>query len=1204
MCIGQLRPHVINGLHVTIVFAMLAMFAQYQVSCEVTKTEKAQLKSQVIEMFNHAYNSYMQYAYPADELMPLSCKGRYRGSEPDRGDIDESLGNFSLTLIDTLDTLAVFGNITEFDNALQLVIKNVKFDADVIVSVFETNIRVLGGLLGGHVMADVFKKENKGLHWYKGELLDMAVDIADRLLVAFNTSTGIPYPKINLRYGVHHPLSRIVDESDTCTACAGTMIMEFAALSRLTGNPMYEEKAHNAMDAIWHYRSRNSDLVGTVINIHNGDWIRRDSGIGAGIDSYYEYCFKAYVLLGDKSYLEKFNKHYAAINKYIKQGVMMLDVLMHQPDRPIRAFVDSLQAFWPGLQVLMGDLKPAIETHEMLYEVVKRHKFIPEAFTTSYDVYWAQHPLRPEFAESTYFLYEATKDPYYLEAGKHIVETLDLHARVPCGFAAIQDLRTFAHEDKMDSFVLAETFKYLYLLFSEESDRILDIHNFIFTTEAHLLPLSLSNVNLDKKNNRTLQNTTRQASIVLPASDIQSTCPNNALNQYNLKEFARIVRKEYRKPQQDSKCSSQNTEQQLKDAYLNSDPNRQPKLRADQFQVGNAMHLQLLKAMGISVIQTNDGKVQLVHQAGVALTPEDATDGIKFMQDMIQFAKTKNNDQGSGYKPRVVQVLSPPYNGKAHFGAGAAQFGLDISKSIGVTGEVIESIPYNACDDIMNPDEFLNRIIVAQRGSCMFIDKVRRAQKHGALGVIIIDHNEGTSADDQPVFAMSGDNHSEDVSIPSVFLFRKEGDILRQFAQRVRQEFGLYLSVRLTGKVSQPEAKPNEAEVSDSNPGLDSDGKPEINKAYDSEKITSEKSFDVKQCKNAPTQWPHVLNSKPEETEVKSKILDQAEPGTIVKSSTESHVGRDSDGKLVTFETTYTTYADSSSGENISRIRVATKTIPFESDSLEIGGEGLRKAVKDESIPKVVAEESGGKESIDSNTAHKGVEYVGDSELKGTNEADALKKRLDVAIEEDKAGGIKRADVENNVVRETIANIKDHVNEIEEGTHDKQDRKIGDWKPEIISNVQKEMRDEEVSQEEVVKILKPKHQATADISDSKQDSDNNIISEKQVIEDDGQENLIANVGGGDKEKQGGTDVMCNSAGCFSSLEELQMFNAMAEEVKSHIEQISTEETFKPTQEALTHDNSNDKATRQSSNNYDNNNNNNDNGNNNNNNDRR
>jgi len=43
---------------------------------------------------------------------------------------------------------------------------------------------------------------------------------------------------------------------------------------------------------------------------------------------------------------------------------------------------------------------------------------------------------------------QATKDPYYLEVGKHVIDTLEKHARVKCGFAAFKDLRTFTHEDK------------------------------------------------------------------------------------------------------------------------------------------------------------------------------------------------------------------------------------------------------------------------------------------------------------------------------------------------------------------------------------------------------------------------------------------------------------------------------------------------------------------------------------------------------------------------------------------------------------------------------------------------------------------------------------------------------------------------------------------------------------------------------------
>ncbi len=78
-------------------------------------------------------------------------------------------------------------------------------------------------------------------------------------------------------------------------------------------------------------------------------------------------------------------------------------------------------------------LQPAVETHEMLYQVMQRHNFLPEAFTTDFQVHWGQHPLRPEFVESTYFLYRATGDPYYLEAGAKVMSSLQRYARVPCG---------------------------------------------------------------------------------------------------------------------------------------------------------------------------------------------------------------------------------------------------------------------------------------------------------------------------------------------------------------------------------------------------------------------------------------------------------------------------------------------------------------------------------------------------------------------------------------------------------------------------------------------------------------------------------------------------------------------------------------------------------------------------------------------------
>lgn len=188
------------------IWGLLLFGCSLQVSVEATdddplefmsKEEREALKEEARDMFYHAYNAYIDNAYPADELMPLSCKGRYRGSEPNRGDIDATLGNFSLTLVDTLDTLVVLGDLKEFEHAVKLVVKDVSFDTDVIVSLFETNIRMLGGLLSGHVLAEYLQQRADIMPWYRGELLKLAKDLGYRFLPAFNTTTGIPYGRVN-----------------------------------------------------------------------------------------------------------------------------------------------------------------------------------------------------------------------------------------------------------------------------------------------------------------------------------------------------------------------------------------------------------------------------------------------------------------------------------------------------------------------------------------------------------------------------------------------------------------------------------------------------------------------------------------------------------------------------------------------------------------------------------------------------------------------------------------------------------------------------------------------------------------------------------------------------------------------------------------------------------------------------------------------
>ncbi|XP_037074599.1 ER degradation-enhancing alpha-mannosidase-like protein 3, partial [Pollicipes pollicipes] len=721
--------------------------------------EKQHLRDTAKEMFFHAYGAYMENAYPADELMPLSCRGRWRHTLPGRGDIDEALGNFSLTLVDSLDSLVVLGELDEFERAVRLVLRDVKLDADLVVSVFETNIRMLGGLLSGHILSEYVRDRLGRMTWYQGELLQRARELGLRLLPAFNTSTGIPHPRINLLHGMNVP--QLAGSRETCTACAGTMILEFAALARLTGEPVFEEKAHRAMDSLWEQRHRGSDLVGTTINVHSGDWVRRDSGVGAGIDSYYEYCLKAYILLGDERYLKRFNRHYEAVMKYISQGPMLLDVHMHRPHTTTRNFMDSLLAFWPGLQVLKGDLKSAIETHEMLYQVMQRHNFLPEAFTTDFQVHWGQHPLRPEFLESTYLLHRATGDPYYLHAGKRVLQSLRRHAWVPCGFAAVKDVRTGQHEDRLDSFVLAETFKYLYLLFADDADLVLDIDDFIFSTEAHLFPLTLARLS-----NLTAVPLRREGSAPPPEPDVEfaRSCPNT--DYLFPGTFSETVRRPL---------------SNLVEGTCPSRRLRPRRLTAAQFQSGRPEHVALVRQLGVTMTTLSDGRVQLLHTAANARSPADAEEGLLFMQEMIELSRQQLEQPEN--PPRAVSYRPAGGGTAITLQAGPAHFGPSLGAVPPVTGRLVLANPPRVCPDLLRPELYRDRIVLMERGDCMFVDKARRVQALGARGGIVVDSTTGTGAESSPMFAMSGDG-TDDVTIPLVFLFSAEGEQLRSALRR------------------------------------------------------------------------------------------------------------------------------------------------------------------------------------------------------------------------------------------------------------------------------------------------------------------------------------------------------------------------------------------------------------------------------------
>eukprot|EP00850_Spirogloea_muscicola_P013748 SM000095S24962 [mRNA] locus=s95:144540:149855:- [translate_table: standard] len=466
----------------------------------VSRDEAAELRDEVRDMFYHAYGGYMEHAFPLDELRPQSCTG------------EDSLGGYSLTLVDAMDTLALLGDHGEFSKAVKWLSSHLDFDQNVTVSLFETNIRVLGGLLSAHLLAS---DAATGLQvdGYHGELLDLADDLASRLMPAFDTPTGIPYGSVHLQLGVlPNETKEGTDISDA--QCGGVFVLY-----------AYEEAARDAVRGLWAQRS-SLGLVGAHIDVFSGDWTHKDAGIGTSIDSFYEYLIKAHMLLGDDEYLHIFKQAYGAVMEHLYHDpwsaliptyTRYLEVNMNN-GMVVWPLFNSLQAFWPGLQVtitplavpfearehwdvdiqaIVGDVEPAARTHRAFFSVWQRFGFTPEGFnlaTSSVHPGQNSYPLRPELAESTYWLYKVMRDPWYLSVGRDIVASLQSSARCPCGFCHVEDVESHALADHMESFFLSETVKYLWLLFDLGAGGTNLVergpYSYIFSTEGHLFPMT------------------------------------------------------------------------------------------------------------------------------------------------------------------------------------------------------------------------------------------------------------------------------------------------------------------------------------------------------------------------------------------------------------------------------------------------------------------------------------------------------------------------------------------------------------------------------------------------------------------------------------------------------------------------------------------------------------------------------------------
>jgi mannosidase alpha-like ER degradation enhancer 2 len=440
---------------------LLAVFAALvtQGCAKARQDERARhLAARVRTEFLHAWNNYERYAWGHDALRPL-------GKTPH----DWYGQSLLMTPVDALDTLVVMHLDAEAAKARSLIVSDLSFDRDIYVKNFEITIRLLGGLLSGYQLTG------------DKRLLNLAEDLGNRLIPVFNSPTGLPYVYVNLRTG--QTRGTVTNPAET-----GTLLLEFGTLSKLTGRAIFYDKAKRALVETFKRRSPLG-LVGQSINVETGAWTNTDSHISGGIDSYYEYLWKGWLLFGDKDCRDMWEASIPAVNKYLADetgsGLWYGHADMQTGKRTETTY-GALDAFFPALLAFSGDLGRARRLQASSFKMWNLYGIEPEIldYKTMRVVAGSYH-LRPEIVESTYYLYHYTGDPEYRHRGERMFDDFVRYCRTDSGYAALADVTSKQQLDEMESFVLAETFKYFYLLFAPAGT--LEFDKVIFNTEAHPL---------------------------------------------------------------------------------------------------------------------------------------------------------------------------------------------------------------------------------------------------------------------------------------------------------------------------------------------------------------------------------------------------------------------------------------------------------------------------------------------------------------------------------------------------------------------------------------------------------------------------------------------------------------------------------------------------------------------------------------------
>lgn len=438
-------------------------------------------REKVKEAMIHAWNSYVKYAWGQDELQPQSMNGV------------NSFGGLGATLVDSLDTLYIMGLKDQFQKAREWVANSLDFNKNYEASVFETTIRVVGGLLSAYDLSG------------DSMFLEKARDIADRLLPAWNTPTGIPYNRINLAHGNPHNFGWA--GGDSILADSGTEQVEFIALSQRTGDVKYQQKVEGVIS---HFQKTfpSDGLLSIYINPNSGISSRSQVTFGAMGDSFYEYLLKVWVL-GNRT---ESVKHYREMWETSMKGLQSLirkstpssfTYICEKNGDYMSDKMDELACFVPGMLALGSssydpeNAKKILSLAEELAwtcynfydttptKLAGENYFFHEGQDMHVGTSW--NILRPETIESLMYLWRITGNKTYKEWGWNIFQAFEKNSRIDSGYVGLKDVTTGTKDNMMQSFFLAETLKYLYLLFSPPS--LISLDEWVFNTEAHPLKI-------------------------------------------------------------------------------------------------------------------------------------------------------------------------------------------------------------------------------------------------------------------------------------------------------------------------------------------------------------------------------------------------------------------------------------------------------------------------------------------------------------------------------------------------------------------------------------------------------------------------------------------------------------------------------------------------------------------------------------------